>query len=97
MERDGAKTFRRMRIFGRVQGVFFRDAATRRGRKLGLIGYAQNSPDGSLAIVAEGQNAKVDALFEWAKRGPLFARVDRYEFDEIKIEEAIAGFEIKYE
>ena len=95
--RSSAKTFRRMRLFGRVQRVLFRDSATRYGRKLGLSGYTRNLPDDSLEIVAEGQKAKVDALFEWAKRGPLFARVDRFEFDEVRIEKPMEGFEIKYE
>lgn len=97
MAGSSTKTFRRMQLWGRVQGVFFRDVATRRGRKLGLAGYAQNLPDGSLEIVAEGQKAKVDALFEWAKRGPFLARVDRFEFDEVQIEEPVEGFEIKYD
>ena len=87
----------RIKLFGRVQGVFFRDSARRKGRSLGLSGYASNLRDGSLEIVAAGDTRKIQALFEWAKRGPIFARVERYEIDKVKIAEPLEGFKIKYD
>ena len=47
---------------GRVQGVGFRDFVGKIGQSIGLTGYAKNLPDGTVEIVAEGENAKIDEL-----------------------------------
>ena len=88
---------KRMRVFGRVQGVFFRDSARRRARALGLRGYVRNCEDGSVEIVAMGEEARIQELFEWVKRGPMFARVDRYEIESAGKREEFTDFIIKYE
>ena len=41
-------------IKGRVQGVFFRAAAQREARRLGITGWVKNRPDGGIEIMAEG-------------------------------------------
>jgi acylphosphatase len=45
---------------GRVQGVGFRDFACRIGGLLSLVGYAKNLPDGTVEIVAEGEEEKIE-------------------------------------
>lgn len=47
---------------GRVQGVGFRDFVSRIGGSIGLTGYAKNLPDGTVEIVAEGEEAKIGEL-----------------------------------
>ena len=42
-------------VRGRVQGVGFRWWAMSAGQGLGLSGYAQNQPDGSVEIWAQGE------------------------------------------
>ncbi len=59
--------------------VMFRDFVQRSARKLGLIGTVQNMPDGSVRVVAEGEEEKLNELFELIKRGPIFARVEHVE------------------
>lgn len=44
-----------MKIFGRVQGVFFRDFVQRKAKELNLSGWVENEPDGTVQIVAEGE------------------------------------------
>src|SRR3989344_5791591 len=88
--------YQKMRVFGRVQRVLFRDSARRRAAASGLTGYVRNAEDGSLEIVAAGDGAKVAELFEWAKRGPIFARVDRYEISVVSFQETFGDFIIKY-
>lgn len=88
--------YRKMRVFGRVQRVLFRDSARRRAAALGLRGYVQNMEDGSLEIVAAGEEPKVAEFFEWAKRGPIFARVDRYEIGAVSFSETLKDFTIRY-
>ncbi|HEY5784284.1 MAG TPA: acylphosphatase [Microlunatus sp.] len=70
---------RRVRITGRVQGVFFRDTCRREAHARGLAGWVTNLPDGSVAAVFEGPEADVDALVAWCGRGPSSARVDAVE------------------
>ena len=94
MAENKDEIYLRMRVFGRVQGVLFRDSARRRGKALGLFGYVKNLEDGSMELVAKGE--KVNELFEWAKRGPIFARVDRYELDSVNLSEVLNDFVIRY-
>lgn len=70
-----AETCRRFRIAGRVQGVFFRDSTRQVARKLGLRGYANNLPDGSVEVVACGGRQAVDSLGQWLQSGPPRASV----------------------
>lgn len=68
-----------MVVRGRVQGVFFRASTQREARQLGLSGWVKNRPDGSVEIVAEGEEDQVKDLLSWAQHGPTTARVDRVE------------------
>lgn len=63
-------------IRGRVQGVFFRAAAQREARRLGLVGWVKNRTDGSLELLAEGEEDSIRELTGWAHHGPSAARVD---------------------
>lgn len=63
-------------IKGRVQGVFFRDSTRRVARTLGITGYAINLDDGSVEVLACGEQAAIDKLAEWLQGGPQMARVD---------------------
>ena len=64
-------------VRGRVQGVFFRASAQREAKRLGLTGWVRNLSDGSVEIVAEGEDERVRELLQWAQHGPSAARVDR--------------------
>jgi acylphosphatase len=60
----------RVRIRGRVQGVFFRAEASERARSLGLAGWVRNCPDGSVEAVFEGEDERVASMVDWCRRGP---------------------------
>jgi acylphosphatase len=64
-------------VHGRVQGVFFRAAAQREARRLGLTGWVKNRTDGSVEIMAEGEEDSIRELTGWSNHGPSAARVDR--------------------
>lgn len=66
-------------ISGRVQGVLFRQHARTKALEFGLTGFAKNLLDGKVEIVVEGPKEKIEEFAEWAKRGPLLARVDNVE------------------
>ncbi|AIZ63269.1 acylphosphatase [Hymenobacter sp. DG25B] len=70
---------RTFHIYGRVQGVFFRQSARQQAQQLGLTGYARNNPDATVTIEAEGPPAALDQLEAWCHQGPAAARVDKVE------------------
>ncbi|XXT18359.1 acylphosphatase [Sorangium sp. So ce429] len=64
-------------VRGRVQGVFFRASTQREAKRLGLTGWVKNRPDGSVEVLAEGEEDGLKELIAWANRGPSAARVER--------------------
>lgn len=65
----------RLLVHGRVQGVFFRQAAAEEACSLGLRGWVRNLPNGDVEIVAEGPRRELKILAAWANQGPRLARV----------------------
>jgi acylphosphatase len=63
-------------VRGRVSGVFFRAAAQREARRLGITGWVKNRGDGSVELVAEGEEDAVKEIISWSHHGPSAARVD---------------------
>src|SRR5271163_618407 len=57
-------------VRGRVTGVFFRAAAQREARRLGITGWVKNRPDGGVEILAEAEEDAVKEMISWAQRGP---------------------------
>ena len=76
-------------IFGRVQLVMFRDFIKRNARARGLVGTVKNNPDGSVSIVAEGEETSLREVLACAKKGPLLSRVDDVEG---KWSESLGGY-----
>lgn len=83
----------RFLVRGRVQGVRFRIATRDEALRLGLRGHARNLADGSVEVLAAGDDAAIDALQRWLQRGPRLARVDEVaRFDANAAAVAGAGF-----
>jgi acylphosphatase len=68
-----------LRIWGRVQGVFFRASTRDKAVLLGLRGWVRNRSDGTVEAVAEGDEAALQALVAWVHRGPPIADVTEVE------------------
>jgi len=83
-----------IRVTGRVQGVAFRWHTQQQARRLGLVGQVRNRVDGSVTIVAEGERAALEALADWALRGPDSARVDSRDMTWSTAEGRFADFRI---
>lgn len=69
----------RYRVRGRVQGVGYRYFALKRAEELGLSGFVRNMPDGSVEVIAEGEDARLSQFEARLKEGPSFARVEEVE------------------
>lgn len=89
-------------IAGQVQGVFFRRHVKAKADELGITGWARNTEDGKVEIVAEGEESggkegKLAEFLAWCREGPPPAKVES-----VKIKWDLAGkkefssFQIRY-
>ncbi len=83
-----------MTVTGKVQGVYFRASTRYKARELGLSGWVRNEEDGSVRIIAEGEENALLKLFDWAKNGSEAAEVTNVDYA-ISNAEGLKGFEIK--
>ena len=80
-----------MKIFGKVQGVWYRASTAGVARDLGLRGYAKNLPDDSVEVVAMGNKENLLKLKKWCERGPSGSRVERIEEKWSEKEDVLGG------
>jgi acylphosphatase len=85
----------RLRITGRVQGVGFRYAMQSEAARRSLSGWVRNRRDGSVEALVQGEAGAVEALLDWARRGPAGARVDALRSEAAEGEPVPAGFELR--
>ncbi|WP_295701839.1 acylphosphatase [Helicobacter mastomyrinus] len=86
-------------IFGRVQGVGFRRFVKAKvdimnEEKECLSGYVRNLADGSVQVVAQGDEDILQKLEELLKVGTIKSVVERIESTTLEIDEILNGFEI---
>ena len=68
-------------VHGLVQGVSFRQYTLREARRLNLVGWVANQPDGTVRVVAEGEEPALRQLLAFLHNGPPFARVEVVDSD----------------
>jgi acylphosphatase len=71
------KTNKRIKVVGKVQGVFFRKSTKEKARELDITGWVRNEPDGSVLTEIEGHRHSVMAMESWLKKGPERAEVEK--------------------
>jgi acylphosphatase len=81
-----------MIVHGYVQGVFFRHYTKKTALSLGLKGYTRNMPDGTVEVVAEGNEDKIKKLIEFCKKGPEAANVSKIDVKFEKASNEFKGF-----
>ena len=86
----------RLRISGRVQGVWYRGATQAEARRLGVRGWVRNLHDGDVEALLEGENDAVRKLVAWCRRGPTGARVINVTETEEPAAGDLVGFEIAH-
>ena len=77
---------RRVRVSGRVQGVWFRASAEREASLRRVAGFARNEPDGSVLLELEGEPGDVDAVVAWCRIGPPRAEVTSVEVTDVPVQ-----------
>jgi len=84
-------------ITGKVQGVFFRKHTVEKATDLGhLAGFVANEADGSVTVVAEGPENKVNGLIDWCHSGPSMAQVEKVKIEREPYSGEFESFEIRY-
>lgn len=87
----------RILITGKVQGVFFRQSASREAKKLNISGWIKNLPDGSVLSEAIGPENLLSDFISWCKKGPQRAEVTNTTVEWLNTQEdipAIKQFDI---
>jgi acylphosphatase len=83
-------------IVGRVQMVMFRDFAQRTASRLGLVGEVWNEADGSVSVVAEGEESALSDLLGYLHHGPILAHVESVHADWSAPAGTFPDFRIRY-
>jgi acylphosphatase len=76
-------------VQGVVQGVGYRFFVLDQARLYNIKGYVRNLPDGTVEVVAEGEEGLVTDFIDRLRIGPLSAHVTGVD---VKSHEADAGF-----
>lgn len=85
-----------IRIEGRVHHVGFRWYAQKKALELNLTGYVRNAADGSLLVVAEGDQVDLDTLADYLRIGPPMARITALKVARSPFTGSYGDFVVKY-
>jgi len=85
-----------IKVYGKVQGVFFRQATIAKAKELNITGYTLNARDGTVEIMAQGTRENIEALIAWSHHGPERARVDKVDVKEVEEKNSFRSFELRY-
>lgn len=84
----------KLRVTGRVQGVYFRAWTREQAERLGLGGWVRNEYDGSVAALIAGPQPAVEEMLRLMHEGPLDARVDKVTVEDVDPAETPKSFSI---
>ena len=86
----------KIKITGKVQGVWFRKYTMDKAQELGLKGYVMNLPDGSVYTEAESDEPeKLKAFVRWLHTGSPLSKVEKVEVLSKENCQGDSGFEIR--
>ena len=85
-----------IKVYGKVQGVYFRQNTIVQAKALNITGYTLNAKDGTVEIMAQGNPQSIDALIAWCHQGPERARVDKVDVKEVEEKTSFRSFEVRY-
>jgi len=83
-------------LTGRVQGVGFRWFALRQAQLYGIRGQVRNMPDGSVEVVACGDEPALGIYLSVLRKGPDYGHVTGFHIHERQFPPAHEGFKVVY-
>lgn len=63
-------------ISGRVQLVLFRDFMQRKARALRICGFIRNNKDGTVTVIAQGDDTVLERFIGYAREGSFLSKVE---------------------
>jgi len=81
-------------VSGDVQGVFYRHHALKKAKELGINGWIKNEADGTVTIVAEGEEDILKDFVNWAWEGSPMSDVEDVSFEVTEGTGEFKNFEI---
>jgi acylphosphatase len=85
---------KRIKVFGKVQGVCFRAYAKAEAKRIGVSGWVKNCVDSSVEIVVEGSVVAVEKMVSWSRGGSPYAYVENIDVQEEQYQGEYRGFKI---
>jgi acylphosphatase len=82
-------------ITGRVQGVGYRYSVIHVAQELGLVGWVQNTPGGSVKTWAQGHELVLEQFVAYLWEGPRSARVRSVDVFPVEPDESLRGFVVR--
>ena len=82
-------------VRGRVQGVLYRDFVATYASEFDLTGSARNLEDGTVEIIAEGDEKHLHTLLAHLKKGPELAEVEDITVEWMEPSGQYDGFSIR--
>ena len=72
----------KIRIHGKVQGVYYRATAVDKAKLFGVAGFTRNEADGTVYIEAEGDEESIRRFIEWCHIGSTRSVVEKVLIEE---------------
>ena len=85
----------KIKITGRVQAVFYRDGVKKIADKNNLTGTVENLKDGSIEIMASGEEKEIRNLLDWCYKGSPLSSVESLSFEYLKMEDKKLEIKLK--
>lgn len=80
------------KVEGVVQGVNYRSFTARQGSHLGLTGFVQNDPDGTVSGEAQGEKSSLKDFLQQLNQGPSHAKVTKVDQSDIAVKRGECAF-----
>ena len=84
----------RVIVYGRVQGIGYRNFVKKYAKMLGLRGYVRNLPDSKVEAVFCGNKNDIDKMIEIMKKNHPLAEIRDIKIEKLDIEMNFSDFNI---
>lgn len=85
-----------IKITGRVQGVGFRYFVQKKAEEQNIRGWVKNMPDGSVLVMAQGDETDMNTFIDYLRIGPAMANVTHFTKNRMPEQEEFSSFQVKY-
>ena len=84
------------KVYGKVQGVWFRKYTLDSARNIGVVGMVKNLVDGTVLVNASGKDENLRKFKELLENGSPNSRVDKIDYSWEDSSIKYSTFEIEY-